>query len=801
MKLQNLAIIFLVISIPLIIILSYYLDLQQDTLELQAAYDSKLAEAAKEGIKAFEINTVDWSNSKQDNRKYTIAMINAFITSLSNNLNLSGTAKEYMVNYIPAITVNLYDGYYVYAPTYVPITKENKDGVQLFDDGTNRRIATTEENNKTLILYRAKEGTGQTYTYEYFDDSGTKKTETVTGVTTNIEQAEREYKHTLSSKIQYSSKYKNTDGMHAIVNYTLDNRMYIYGYKNSQYFEKDGYLIYLENNTLLPRITINKKTPSAQRTEADITVDRSIINTVYNRKISDSVTHTIEIDTETLTEQIIYKNESTGQPTLETFKYLYDIEHRKLYYDDNQKDFFTLRSDKTREFLNNVSDTYYKSVSVLVGDEDTTEYKKIYQALNGDNKGNWYISIRDDTVEGIEEIDTQITADNLLKLGLNDEDFAAIYKDYSAISYYVEAYAFTNWVENNLGGTITCETTNETFNGLFKTSYNNDPENENSQIVQHKKEVMKNNINKNLNLSISTYNRNGKYDFKLPILKDSDWDNIFRNVSITAFFQGVPIGLKYYNNYAIATSTLNREYVDPGEIYFSGEDVNYHRVYCSKCLNKVYTGYRSVEFVLKEYDGIYYYEHDNSLNDYSETACYYCVINKANYKIITNDVTDAAEKTYKQAKSYNEALARERYYQYQVLRQQIGDPEPDPEPDPIVPDPIIPDPIIPDPEPEPEPDEEEPSDCEHESRPCGNCNGEGYEFCGYYSFSQTGSIMGNPTGDATCDGCGETVHGTVEGMDGDAHYRPCGQCDGGSISYCLTCDTECTRNSPCSGCE
>lgn len=61
MKIQNLAIIFLVISIPLIVILSYYLNLQQKTLKLQAEYDTKLAESTKEGIKAFEVNTVDWS--------------------------------------------------------------------------------------------------------------------------------------------------------------------------------------------------------------------------------------------------------------------------------------------------------------------------------------------------------------------------------------------------------------------------------------------------------------------------------------------------------------------------------------------------------------------------------------------------------------------------------------------------------------------------------------------------------------------------------------------------------------------
>ena len=119
-------------------ILSYYLNLQRDTLELQAIYDTKLSEATKEGIKAFEVNTVDWASKKQNDRSNTMAMINAFMTSLSNNLNISGTAKELMENYIPAIAVTMYDGYYIYAPTYTPITKENTDGVQLFYNETTR---------------------------------------------------------------------------------------------------------------------------------------------------------------------------------------------------------------------------------------------------------------------------------------------------------------------------------------------------------------------------------------------------------------------------------------------------------------------------------------------------------------------------------------------------------------------------------------------------------------------------------------------------------------------------------------
>jgi len=706
MKVQNLAIIFLVIIIPLVLILSYYLNLQQDTLELQAEYDTKLAEATKEGIKAFEVNTVDWTNEKQNDRTNTIAMINAFITSLSNNLNISGTAKEFMTNYIPAIAATMYDGYYIYAPANVPVNKENHDGVQLFDDGTNTHTAVeTDEEGKHLMLYEAKEGAGETYTYKFVNEDNVEITETLTNLTTDITKAKREYKHNLNSKISYSSVYRKTSGLNVVVNYTLDNRIYVYGKSGTETIDEDGYLVYFDTETVLPRITINTATPSDNRKESDITVKESIANTVYSKKVSDTITNKTEIQTEVLTEQIVYKDEISGQYRLGTFKYIYDIENQKLYYDEAEGDdgnFFILKTDKTRSYLKNGlniklgdSECKYKSVSVLVGDGETTQYKKIYQVLNGKDRGKWYINIKDDSDEarngGMEEVDTEITLVNLAKLGLYDTaNFAAIYKDYSAISYYVEAYAFTNWVKQNLGGQIESqritynETTNQyenktiTLNGLFNISQNNDPEKELSQLVQHKKEVMRDNINMNLNLSISNYNRNGEYDFKLPVLADSEWQQAFSNISLITFFQGVPIGLKYYNNYAIATSTTNREYVDPGEIYLRGDDINYHRVYCEKCKNVIYTGYRSVEYVLKEHiDGtnsIYYYEHDNitSADQNAETACYYCVVNKANYTAITDGMTDAAERTYKQAKSYNEALARERYYQYEKLRGKVG---------------------------------------------------------------------------------------------------------------------------------
>ena len=107
MKLQNMAVIFLIIVIPIILLLSYYISLQIDTLNMQAEYNTKLLQAAKEAISSFEINTVEWnedySETADSKRRDITASINSFITSFANGMGIGGVSKEYILPYIPAI--------------------------------------------------------------------------------------------------------------------------------------------------------------------------------------------------------------------------------------------------------------------------------------------------------------------------------------------------------------------------------------------------------------------------------------------------------------------------------------------------------------------------------------------------------------------------------------------------------------------------------------------------------------------------------------------------------------------------
>jgi len=640
MKVENLAIIFLAILIPIILVLSYYLDLQQETLTLQAEYDTRLATATKEAIKAFEINTVDWAEwisnkTRVTERNDVKAAINTFISRMASHLNVTGTAKEYMQEHIPAVAMTMYDGYYIYAPTHVPKTIVNDKGVQLYFDEISNSITTEDGEGKNLPIYKPN-GKTATISKEYEDKN--------ISFVVDINSAETEYKHSLSSQISYTKNYKASN-VDVDVNYTLDNQIYLYGFVGSDYVEKEGYLVYFDSNTEMPNI---EGTTPIQETQ-------------YNG---------IPIQPETLEEQILYLD--NGNYVLGTFKYIYDIEHQKLYYDEDQANFFTYdQTTKERHFLvENVTagspNCKYKSYSLL---GNNTEYVKIYQVLNinkdeNDNNIEYFYSAENGE-NG--EVDKLKEFSNAATIGL---DANSKFKDYSAINYYVESYAFTNWVKETLGS-IDNVKVEGTEKAIFMIDKNNNPEVDTSPIVIHKKEVMKDNIISNLNLAISNYAEDSDYEYKLPVLNQSEWEQIFNNISMITFFQGVPIGFKEYNNYSIATSTTNREFVDSDEIYivnsgYNAEDSkeldkNYHRTFCKNTsVNSGYVGYRSVEFVLREFTkedsvtntttNINYYQHGNKL------GCYYCVVNRANYEKAETD-------SKKQA--YYEALGRERYYQNQ----------------------------------------------------------------------------------------------------------------------------------------
>ena len=58
MKIQNLAIIFIIIILPISLVLSSYTKTRVETLNLQADYDSKLNSATYDALKAYQVNSL-----------------------------------------------------------------------------------------------------------------------------------------------------------------------------------------------------------------------------------------------------------------------------------------------------------------------------------------------------------------------------------------------------------------------------------------------------------------------------------------------------------------------------------------------------------------------------------------------------------------------------------------------------------------------------------------------------------------------------------------------------------------------
>ncbi len=132
MKIQSLAVIFIIIILPISITLSSYTKSQMKTLNLQISYDSKLDNATYDALKAFQLNTKNSTTSDISNSKLRDieAAANTFFNSISSNFNMVGYNQEVLKTFVPALVFTMYDGYYIYSPYtnhLESLTEEEKD--------------------------------------------------------------------------------------------------------------------------------------------------------------------------------------------------------------------------------------------------------------------------------------------------------------------------------------------------------------------------------------------------------------------------------------------------------------------------------------------------------------------------------------------------------------------------------------------------------------------------------------------------------------------------------------------------
>lgn len=120
MKLQHLAIVFVIIILPITLVVSAYVQSQIDTITLQTTYSSKLQTATYDAIKAFQLNTINnkYSTVSDSKIRDIEASISTFYDSLGSELGASGYDEESLQQFIPAIVYTMYDGYYIYGKYY-----------------------------------------------------------------------------------------------------------------------------------------------------------------------------------------------------------------------------------------------------------------------------------------------------------------------------------------------------------------------------------------------------------------------------------------------------------------------------------------------------------------------------------------------------------------------------------------------------------------------------------------------------------------------------------------------------------
>lgn len=134
MKLQHLAIIFIIIIVPISFVLSEYLRIHIQTIEYQTQYNTRLMNATHDASEAFQINTANNRYSTIGNSKIRDieASIKTFYNTLGTSMGSSGYTANDLHAYTPAILCTLYDGYYIYTSYYDTELKDYTYGLKPF---------------------------------------------------------------------------------------------------------------------------------------------------------------------------------------------------------------------------------------------------------------------------------------------------------------------------------------------------------------------------------------------------------------------------------------------------------------------------------------------------------------------------------------------------------------------------------------------------------------------------------------------------------------------------------------------
>lgn len=602
MKIQYIAIIFVMIFLPIVLVTTFYIQQQTSTIEKQLRYDANILDATHDAMTAFEINTANENLSTVSDSLRSIidASNNILLNTLAINFGISNASKSYVQPYIPAVLYSLYDGYYIYSPTRTPIVCTDKFGQTISTDSfgvtyvgedTGRGIYNFDNTSVTYGADGVTPEGGNTVDYNtlpnnlkeeygqmlYKNRDGTYSTVIKSGTTTTA--TEYKISYILKSYVPYAVTYTNNTTYDITINYTLDNFITVMGTINNIYYTKSGYVI---KNDLVTAVRVNGTTIS-WNTYSDEELE-------YISK--DPVNYLVEIDLNINGNAITLNNREN-----QNVEYWEDAKSSVAYY--------------SRAWA--FSTWVYNTLGTITEDNvvDT-----IYEGVN-DKIDVAYVN-----AEGVKE-----------KL-LYDFSESLLAKNAAGVK------------------------------SIFNSEM--DPEEVESNFEQHRRHAIRNSITYNLAVAMTAYNEKyaGSNAFSMPILSDSEWDKILTKVSILTFMQGLNCGMKLYNNYALVCSTNNEVSVLTDEIYYTNYtssltdgDNDYdgdgvvdgtietaHRLNCLKLENLTTTDYYT-SFKSKDtkYDKSYNSTTGRYDYDHKIYTCYTCLVDP-NYNYFNGSSTESVKK-------------------------------------------------------------------------------------------------------------------------------------------------------------
>ncbi len=542
MKIQHLAVIFIIIVLPISLVLSVYTGNMVKVSNKQASYDALLLDSTYDAIRAYQMNTLNNHYSSESNSKIRDinASINSFFNSLATGLSGSGYTKTDLNTYVPSLLYTLYDGYYVY--------------------GCYKNVASISDNKP-----------------QYSSDS-------------NV-SSDTEYG--LKSYVYYTCEYKDANKYDIIINYTLDNYISIYGtYSddagNEKYIAASGY--YINTNGIQK---INDKKYTVETNGKTTTIEPEVLGEYIS-----TTDNYYDIKPVTNSEGGSSYSRVYGVKKNDTKYYNYiEYNNVKYYFDDDNVTSANSAGNQETAKIYSSSSNYYANKN------DGNKYKKanytdtqtINLSFNNSYDGIPIFRLDNNLRVYINKSELDTISANL---GYSSKDVLKdknnCFKDMSACYYYENATDFSNTVYPILKRIdVSKAVTTDTYNLKYisqidgnnithaKTDYDtpyifdfskngNNPELETSSFYAHRVDVIVSSIESSLVTSIKNFNdyTGSTFQYSMPVLSEEDWYKIANNMTVVSFLQGLIVGnYKYYSNYSVVSNTKSVDYVSKDSIY------------------------------------------------------------------------------------------------------------------------------------------------------------------------------------------------------------------------------------------